>query len=348
MGEEEEKTAPATETVTATAAEEEPLFNIPTWAGRPPPGLHLDVFKGDKLLQKLMIDDKRAYYFGRNPTQVDFVVDHASASRVHAVLIFHKFLGRAFLVDLGSSHGTFIGGVRLEAKKPEQLMVGQAFRLGASTRSYTLRERLSQQSSTAAPQPSASALPAKEEELENLTEYNTALNRRIGSMVTMEESGNPRKRKHLSVAFVDEEDVINPEDVDPSIGRFRNLVATTLIRKRGRMEEAEIAPSPASSAMRRQVMAASRREVEAVPGLGISAASLNLGLSLPNPAPDLAAQDLYADIPLPASVAAQRQRMPQGSAHSAAAAANAMDDVASKKVYAKEAWPGRNKPQHNF
>jgi hypothetical protein len=33
----------------------------------------------------------------------DFCVDHSSCSRVHAALVYHKHLNRAFLVDLGSS-----------------------------------------------------------------------------------------------------------------------------------------------------------------------------------------------------------------------------------------------------
>lgn len=37
------------------------------------------------------------------------------------------------------------------------------------------------------------------------------------------------KRKNKSVTFNDDEEIINPEDVDPSVGRFRNLVQTTVI-----------------------------------------------------------------------------------------------------------------------
>lgn len=66
-------------------------------------GLHLDVMKGDKLIQKLMIDEKKCYLFGRNVQMNDFCIDHASCSRVHAALVYHKHLNRAFLVDLGSS-----------------------------------------------------------------------------------------------------------------------------------------------------------------------------------------------------------------------------------------------------
>jgi hypothetical protein len=38
------------------------------------------------------------------------------------------------------------------------------------------------------------------------------------------------KRKRTGVHFNEEEIVINPEDIDPSIGRFRNLIQTTVIQ----------------------------------------------------------------------------------------------------------------------
>ena len=38
-----------------------------------------------------------------------------------------------------------------------------------------------------------------------------------------------RKRKNKYISFNEEEEIINPEDVDPSIGKFRNLVHTTVI-----------------------------------------------------------------------------------------------------------------------
>lgn len=34
-------------------------YEVPSWAGKPPPGLHLDIFKDDKFVQKIMIDEKR-------------------------------------------------------------------------------------------------------------------------------------------------------------------------------------------------------------------------------------------------------------------------------------------------
>lgn len=37
------------------------------------------------------------------------------------------------------------------------------------------------------------------------------------------------KRKRKGVSFNEEEEIINPEDIDPTVGRFRNLVQTTVI-----------------------------------------------------------------------------------------------------------------------
>lgn len=78
-------------------------YEVPTWAGKAPTGHHLDVTKDDKLIQKLMIDEKKCYLFGRNPQLNDFCIDHGSCSRVHAALVYHKHLNISYLVDLGSS-----------------------------------------------------------------------------------------------------------------------------------------------------------------------------------------------------------------------------------------------------
>ncbi|KAF8569264.1 hypothetical protein P879_02407 [Paragonimus westermani] len=246
----------------------EPLvnnFKIPSWASKPPPGLHLDVMKDGKLIQKLIIDDKSCYFFGRNRQLCDFPVEHQSCSRVHAVLVWHKFLNRAFLIDLGSAHGTFIGKIRLEAHKPQQVPLDSELHFGASTRVYVIRERPnplyngplgnseSGTANTEGTNPmgpenrssssfmddsnfgSNSLLPQSEVELDNLTEFNTAHNRRIASIVDVTSNSSSLglaksgKRKHYNVHFSDADEVINPEDVDPSIGRFRNLVQETFI-----------------------------------------------------------------------------------------------------------------------
>lgn len=34
-------------------------YEVPSWAGKPPSGLHLDIYKDDKFVQKIMIDEKK-------------------------------------------------------------------------------------------------------------------------------------------------------------------------------------------------------------------------------------------------------------------------------------------------
>ena len=62
-----------------------------------------------------------------------------------------------------------------------------------------------------------------ETELDKLTEFDTAHNRRI-TMLSIADGEGPgggaaKKRRKIRIYFNEEEDVINPEDVDPSIGR---------------------------------------------------------------------------------------------------------------------------------
>ena len=55
--------------------------------------------------------------------------------------------------------------------------------------------------------------------------------------MSQQSHGKHAGRKRRNVTFNDEEIIINPEDVDPSVGRFRNLVQTTVVpAKRVRFE----------------------------------------------------------------------------------------------------------------
>ncbi|KAK6622532.1 hypothetical protein RUM44_002344 [Polyplax serrata] len=326
-------------------------YDVPNWAGKPPVGLHLDVLKGDKLIQKLMLDEKKCYLFGRNPQLNDFCIDHQSCSRVHAAFVYHKHLNRAFLVDLGSTHGTFIGSIRIEAQKPTQLPIDSMFHFGASTRNYILRERPTQGSKPIMEELEKSSeeteggllgLPETETELDNLTEFNTAHNRRISMLGISEDEmrGPPRKKKRRGITWNEEEEIINPEDVDPSVGRFRNLVHTTVIPSRKhRMEvsggltsglvntedrvsvkhlpTSALMPSLYDNLPAEQSICGTSTSIQFS-----SALATRLGLTLPNPAPDV---DYMTPPNVPAQPAASQQP----------------DIEPKKKKYAKEAWPGK-------
>ena len=115
------------------------------------------------------------------------------------------------------------------------------FRFGESTRKYVLRERprsmhrpiMEELEKTGSESDGGLlGLPETENELDNLTEFNTAQNRRISMLGIAKDQDNFVKKKRRSqVTFNEEEDVINPEDVDPSVGKFRNMIQSSIIPK---------------------------------------------------------------------------------------------------------------------
>ncbi|XP_030645287.1 nuclear inhibitor of protein phosphatase 1 [Chanos chanos] len=333
-----------------------PPFECPSWAGKPPPGLHLDVVKGDKLIEKLIIDEKKFYLFGRNPDHCDFTIDHQSCSRVHAALVYHRHLKRVFLIDLNSTHGTFLGRIRLEPHKPQQVPIDSTMSFGASTRVYTLREKPQSQPSALVGENKGTedeelkgllGLPEEETELENLTEFNTAHNKRI-STLTIEE-GNldiqrpKRKRRSSRVSFSEEEEIINPEDIDPSVGRFRNMVQTAVVPLKKKKMEGHSALGLEDSVARRMhnfPLAAglygdlpptsTEAGHQSAGTHGGSALLGGLPLPFPNPAPevDLSPTSVQPPVvlkptPAPGPFTAESLNEPR------------------KKKYAKEAWPGK-------
>ncbi|CAL8287758.1 unnamed protein product [Merluccius merluccius] len=332
-----------------------PPFDCPSWAGKPPPGLHLDVMKGDKLIEKLIIDEKKYYMFGRNPDWCDFTIDHQSCSRGHAVLVYHKHLKRVFLIDLNSTHGTFLGHIRLEAHKPQQVPIDSTISFGASTRTYTIREKPQTQGAAGTADGKAGedeelkgllGLPEEETELENLTEFNTAHNKRI-SLLTIEEGNleiqrSKRKRRSSRVTFNEEDDVINPEDVDPSVGRFRNMIQTAVVPIKKRRSEGQNTLGLEELASRRlhgySLSSGLYGDLpptshENQPGGGAPGGAAILGglpLPFPNPAPEVdlapgAHQPPVTLIPVPVT----GPYLPEG------------HNEPRKKKYAKEAWPGK-------
>lgn len=111
----------------------------------------LYVFKGNELVgEPLRIHKKTAYLFGRNRLVADIATDHPSCSSQHAVLQYReielesedgdmpKKAVRPYLMDLGSTNGTFINGDRLEDHRYYELREKDVLKMGHSTREYVL------------------------------------------------------------------------------------------------------------------------------------------------------------------------------------------------------------------
>lgn len=194
-----------------------------------------------------------------------------------------------------------------------------------------------------------------------MTEYNTAHNRKISTLGISEnfiaKKGSKRKRVH----FNEDEIVINPEDIDDSIGKFRNLIQSTVVpmtNKRMRLdgsnssfsfpstphtEHKHILHHPIISAPNLYAGLPSTTSEQTADthneeSFGLYASSLLP--TLPNPAPEI-----EASTSKPFSMGTSVQFITPN--HD-----QPMDfDVepkATKKKYAKEAWPKKAPKNHHL
>ncbi|KAF8108389.1 hypothetical protein N665_0109s0016 [Sinapis alba] len=242
----------------------------PDWAIEPRAGVYsLEVVKDGQILDRIHLN-RRRHIFGRQQQTCDFVLDHQSVSRQHAVVVPHKN-GSIFVIDLGSAHGTFVANERLIKDTPVELEVGQSLRFAASTRIYILRKN-SEALFTRPPPPSEIKLPpppdASDEEA--VVAYNTLLNRyglsngESGCVLGKRkeksegEGGVGKRMKKLRVSFRDQlggelAEVVGMSDgadveTEPGpigvkegslVGKYESLVQVTLIPKgKGKEEKA--------------------------------------------------------------------------------------------------------------
>lgn len=111
----------------------------PEWACDPENNMVLETRKDGKMIDMVRVDKKKCYRFGRN-TRLgsDICLNHLSISRVHAALV-HGEKSSVFIVDLGSTNGTFVNERRIESLERVEVGDGAVIHFGGSTRSYTLK-----------------------------------------------------------------------------------------------------------------------------------------------------------------------------------------------------------------
>jgi nuclear inhibitor of protein phosphatase 1 len=144
-----------------------------------------------------------------------------------------------------------------------------------------------------------------------------------------------RKRKE-NVRFNEEEEVINPEDIDPSVGRFRNLIQTAVIpNKKVRIESSHsmihydktaIVSTSRSGRISSSDLSSHNSHLNP---LFSSSLTAKLGIHLPNPAPDV-------DLDKPLEEVIDQPLIGPHEQYDI----NAVNEP-KKKKYAKESWPGK-------
>eukprot|EP00892_Ulva_mutabilis_P000251 jgi/Ulvmu1/10226/UM060_0026.1 len=103
--------------------------------------VRIDVLKDGESVTEIKLPDMQPLQvctFGRSP-DASVPLEHPSLSRIHAQLEV-GLRGELRLMDRGSVHGTNINGVWVKPKQPKALEIGSKFRLGASSRTYCIKE----------------------------------------------------------------------------------------------------------------------------------------------------------------------------------------------------------------
>ncbi|KAL1567037.1 FHA domain-containing protein DDL-like [Salvia divinorum] len=126
------------------------LFNEPPDARKPEIRWRLYVFKGGEVLNDpLYVHRQSCYLFGRERRVADIPTDHPSCSKQHSVLQYRQVEEenpdggvtkrvRPYLMDLGSTNGTFVNDERLEPQRYYELFEKDTIKFGNSSREYVL------------------------------------------------------------------------------------------------------------------------------------------------------------------------------------------------------------------
>ncbi|KAL3895840.1 MAG: hypothetical protein SGPRY_013416, partial [Prymnesium sp.] len=112
-------------------------YQPPEWSASPSSRYTLEVLKDGSLQQTHELSSRPFYILGRHASTAHLLIEHASVSRAHAV-VQHRASGEVYLIDLGSTHGTFLNKKRLEPHMYTPLRLGSVIKLGGSSRSLVL------------------------------------------------------------------------------------------------------------------------------------------------------------------------------------------------------------------
>lgn len=126
------------------------LFNEPPDARKPDIRWRLYVFKaGEMLSEPLYVHRQTCYLFGRERRVADIPTDHPSCSKQHAIIQYRLVemeqpdglmskQVRPYLMDLGSTNGTFVNDNRIEPQRYYELFEKDTIKFGNSSREYVL------------------------------------------------------------------------------------------------------------------------------------------------------------------------------------------------------------------
>jgi len=126
----------------------------------------LYVFKDTKQQDIFRIHRQSAYLIGKDRRVCDIPMHHPSISKQHAVLqyrqkpvhtedgLLDKVVVKPYIIDLGSTNGTFLNGKQVEVLRYYELLEKDVLKFGFSSREYVLLHATSHTSGDESPEAS--------------------------------------------------------------------------------------------------------------------------------------------------------------------------------------------------
>jgi smad nuclear-interacting protein 1 len=127
-------------------------YHEPAEARKPPSSAawRMYVFKDSEILDTIPLATQSCWLFGREAAVVDYLVEHPSASKQHAVVQFRymekrnewgekKGKVRPYVIDLESANGTAVNGEKVPQGRYLELRDGDVVTIGHSTREYVVQ-----------------------------------------------------------------------------------------------------------------------------------------------------------------------------------------------------------------
>lgn len=126
-------------------------YHEPPEARKPPPreAWRLYVFKGKDMVDTINLYHRSAWLVGRDQKVTDYLIDHPSVSKQHAVIQFRHRTSKnefgdvtskvkPYLIDLESANGTHMNGKKVEASRYVELVDQDVVKFGDSEREYVV------------------------------------------------------------------------------------------------------------------------------------------------------------------------------------------------------------------
>jgi len=108
------------------------------------------IFKGkERIGEPLILQGGSCFLLGRDREIVDIPLDHPTCSSQHAVLQYRRVknandeqMVKLYIMDLGSTNGTFLNGDRLKPRVYVELLEKDIVKFALSTRDYIFVKEL--------------------------------------------------------------------------------------------------------------------------------------------------------------------------------------------------------------